>query len=318
MTDYNSDQAKELRRARLLTIKPKAAPMMLNESAFNREYVEYRFVAVEQLANLEEANNIMFCPACAKDLNTVMVKRRVLHVSYEDDPLGNFPLIAVAKCQGCEWEEMIPVVKQELQQEEQHLLRRFHRAQAATVGIGKMHSSGLLDASRWSDEMIRQMKPGMIVSGSPGSKIEYMPPEPSRFGQAKADRAWADMSKNEQERRDLGIARMQLDRIEQFEAGERARTQARAVGKSAMLAQGYGMGQARLSNYMSQYSQEAAAQMAKQIDADLMRGLQNVGFTHDEITALKREPAQAAKAAHKTLGDHIKILREKFDKKDRK
>lgn len=314
MNDYNSDQAKGLRRARLLKVKPKAAPMMLTESEFNREYVEYRFVSIENLVNLEEANNVMFCPACAKDVNTAMGKRRVLHISYEDDPLGNFPLIAVAKCQGCEWEEMIPVVKQELTQDEQTLLRRFHRAALKTRGFGGVPSSvpdprsSLFNQSVWGKEVLSYAQPGQIAPMRPGQNIEFMPPDKIRFGQGKADRTWADLQKHEEARRDLELATKQYDMIEHFEAEERAKTQVRAVGKSAMLRQAYGMGQSRMQDIQRQYNDALGQQMARRLDADMMRQMQNMSFTHDEIELIKREPAEAAKAAHKVLIDKVKKL----------
>lgn len=315
MNDYNSDQAKELRRARLLKVKPKAAPMMLTESEFNREYVEYRFVSIENLVNLEEANNVMFCPACAKDVNTAMGKRRVLHISYEDDPLGNFPLIAVAKCQGCEWEEMIPVVKQELSQDEYALLRRFRRASASSRGFGGITSSipkppdKLLNQSLWAEEKIlRYSQPWQIVPVKPGEQITFMPPDKIRFGQGKANRVWGELAKSNEDRRDLELATKQYDMIEHFEAEERAKTQARAVGKSAVFGQAYGMGHTSMQDIQRQYNEALGQQMAKQIDANMMRQMQNMFFTHDEIEQIKREPAEAAKAAHKVLIDKVKKL----------
>lgn len=310
MNDYNSDQAKELRRARLLKVKPKAAPMMLTESEFNREYVEYRFVSIENLVNLEEANNVMFCPACAKDVNTAMGKRRVLHISYEDDPLGNYPLLAVAKCQGCEWEEMIPVIKQELTQDEQALLRRFHRATVKNRSFTSSSDprSSLFDQSVWAKEMQRYSEPGMIAPMRPGQNIEFMPPDKIRFGQGKADSTWADLKKHEEERRDLELAAQQRDMIDRFEAEERAKTQVRAVGKSAMLGQAYGMGDIRMQKVMDEYRNAVGQQMARRLDADMMRQMQNMSFTHDEIELIKREPAEAAKAAHKVLIDKVKKL----------
>ena len=312
MNDYNSDQAKELRRARLLKVKPKAAPMMLTESEFNREYTEYRFVSIEHLTNLEEANNVMFCPACAKDVNTAMGKRRVLHISYEDDPLGNFPLIAVAKCQGCEWEEMIPVVKQELSQDEQTLLRRFHRAALKTRGFGGVTSSvpdpraSPFDQSVWANEMKRYSEPGQIAPMRPGQNIEFMPPDKIRFGQGKADRVWGELAKSNEDHRDLELATKQYDMIEHFEAEERAKTQARAYSKSATFGMAYGMGQSRIQDIQRQYNDALGQQMAKQIDANIMRQMQNYSFSDDEIAQIKKEPAEAAKAAHKVLIDKVK------------
>lgn len=304
MNDYSSDQAKELRRARLLKVKPKAAPMMLTESEFNREYTEYRFVSIEHLTDLEEANNVMFCPACARDVNNVMGKRRVLHISYEEDPLGNFPLIAVAKCQGCEWEEMIPVVKQELTDDERTLLRRFNNAQGqAKLNNGNPGNSKFVPGV-WADEMLRYGQPGQIAPMKPGQSIMFAPlPDRIRFGQSKAERTWAELGKNEQERKDVENAKRQLDMIEEIEKQQRQSVQSRAVSKSAMLAQAYGMGQSRLQD-LQKYNDDLSLNMAQNMDRQLMQQMQNysLAFPSD------KEPAEAAKAAHRVLIDKVKKM----------
>lgn len=318
MADYDSDQAKELRRTRLLKIKPKAAPMMLTESEFNREYIEYRFVALEHMPDLEEGNNVMFCPACAKDVNNVMGKRRVLHISYEDDVLGNFPLIAVAKCQGCEWEEMIPVVKQEISSEDQALLRRFHLAQrrgsplsagiANTPHIGA--NGGLLSPKKWSDDMLDAFKNGPSIMYSTGVDASAK----IRFGQVKADKVWHEVSKLQEEAREVENARRQIDMIEQIEQEDMRRQQM----KMAQMGQMYGMGQAQMQNI--------GRAMAQQMDRSIMEQMLNsyalpqeilkdkvkvapppkYTVTHDELTEWKEAPAAAAKAAHQVLLNKVK------------
>ena len=314
MNDYDTDQAKELRRARLLKIKPKAARVMLTESEFHKEYVEYRFVSLEHLVELEETNNIMFCPACAQPVNNVMAKRRVLHVSYDDDVLGNYPLIATVKCQGCEWEEMIPVVKQELTDDDRTLLRRFNNAQAAARLGGPGHS-GLMIGDLWSQKIMDTMKmePGMIHRMG-NAKVDFTTTDAIRFGQAKADRTWESMRNYEQERREIELARKQIEMIMKVEAEQRKASVNRTATKQAMMGQMYGMGQARLADIQSQYQNAVAQQMATRLDDQL----RNSPFIRDELTEWKESPASAAKTAHKTLTDHIKILRDKFDKKARK
>lgn len=304
MNDYDGEQAKELRRARLLKIKPKAAPVMLTESEFNREFVEYRFVSIEHAASLEESNNIMFCPACVKDVNNVMRKVRVLHISYEDDVLGNYPLIAVAKCQGCAWEEMIPVVKQELTEDERTLLRRFNNAQARSLKTGPQGS--ILDPGVWRNEMMRYAKDDMVLSKLAPSKIEFTPQDVIRFGQAKATRVWDSLASTERDRREVEMAKQQIDVIEHIEAEQRAAAQNRTAAKAAMMGQMYGAGPTRMADIARQYQNMAGQQMASQIDKYMMDQMMNMSFTHDEVTALKKEPAEAAKAAHQVLLDKVK------------
>lgn len=229
MDDYNSDQAKELRRARLLQIKPKAAQMMLTESEFRREYIEYRLVALEQMLALEEAYKVMFCPACVKNVDSIVGKRRVLHISYEKDALDNYPMICAAKCQGCEWEEMIPVILPIVSDEDRAILRRFSDAQRNQTSY--QPRSPLMDPRQLSGDMLDAFKAsrpdimyrvGVGVQDGNDSRV--------RFGQVLANKVWLDVSKLQEDIRDAENARRQIDMIEQLSL-----TAGQAVGQAAVL-----------------------------------------------------------------------------------
>lgn len=287
MNDYDTEQAKSLRRARLVAIKPKAAPMMLNESDFRHEYVEFRFIALAHKAELEETNNIMFCPACYVPVNNVMAKARVLHICYEEDALGNFPLIATAKCQGCEWEEMIPVVKPELSDSDRDLLRRYHNA----IATSKLSSPGSLYPNVWSNKIKDELMltPSAIQQITGTGPIAIGMDSRTRFGQSKASAVWDSIAKNQQEQRELELAKQQIKMIEQVEAEQAKRQQA----KASQIATNYGMQAAQAHNMMGNYADEIARAMRNQLDEELYRQISAGG-------------AGAAKVAHNVLLDKVK------------
>ena len=321
MSDINSDDARAFRRNRLLKVKPMAAAVMMPEADYNTKYLGFHLVSREHQADCEERNNIMFCPSCVEELDPSTVKLRQLHVSYEDDVLGNFPLIAVVKCRGCKWEEMIPVVKAEISAEDQTLLRRFHRAQQRGDSIlphtnpAIQKSNQLFNPGLWADKIQES-----FAAPSIGDSV-------IRFGQNKATRIWVDIDKNRREARDVELARSQLSMIEQVE-----KEAMRQTAKQAQLSTAYGAGQQNLSNIMQQYQNIASQQMmqsgvlgadlaqieARIIDREIMKniadgyGLNSKQLIHDELTTFKEAPAKAAKAAHSTLVQKVAELQKKF------
>ena len=186
MTDHDTDQARELRRARLTIVRPIAAKTHMPRSAFITEYKDPHVLRRVAMIEVEEKDRIMFCPACVKPMegDDEFIEAHKLHIGYEEDPLRNYPAIVNASCKGCGWNEIIPILPPPPLTEDERKELSEHR----TAGI----RSGLLGQYQ-----------GMSVHQSP-----------------------------------------------------------RQVGKSAMLAAGYGMGQAGLQQMASQMQQAQAAQLA--------------------------------------------------------
>ncbi len=139
-TSYDSDQGRELRRARLRAIQPKNAPYVMKECKFNRTFKQFHVVARDQMPKVEEERNLMFCPACQKQYDETLVLARRLYVVYEPDPLRNYPAVARTECKGCGWEEIIPIeAPAPLTQEEQEALRSADQIRS-TIGMQQVVS----------------------------------------------------------------------------------------------------------------------------------------------------------------------------------
>ena len=95
MTDYNSDQGRELRRARLTVVRPFAAKTHMPRAAFITEYKDPHILRRVAMTEDEETDRIMFCPACVQTMegDDEFVEAHKLHVGYEEDPLRNYPAL---------------------------------------------------------------------------------------------------------------------------------------------------------------------------------------------------------------------------------
>ncbi len=254
MTDYNSDQGRELRRARLTVIRPNNAATILSKRLFDETYKDQHVVTREVMPEVEESERVMFCPACQEQMDDTLVAVRKLHVVYEQDPLRNYRALVTASCKGCGWNEIIPIeAPGDLSDEEKQILR-------ADMSIGQ--SSQVLSGqaqSQWSEQMLRQYsKQSMlgqmygagpkamkaIMSGKVGSiagmdiydaKSLSVHPAPTR-GQPLADAVWGEYAALDKRRANVVSARASLE--------------------SRKL--------------RDQYAAAASAEMAKKIDREIM------------------------------------------------
>ncbi len=260
MTGYNSDQGRELRRARLTVIRPNNASEILSKRLFDETYKDQHVVTREVMPEVEESERVMFCPACQEQMDDTLVAVRKLHVVYEQDPLRNYRALVTASCKGCGWNEIIPIEAPKALDDEE--LRVLHEATAYKARDAMRNQSGLLDASRYSQEAMRQWnKQAMhgqmygagpkvmkaIMSGKLG-RIEgfdvheaaAMAPEPTR-GQPLANAVWEEYAARDKQRADVKAERHMV---------EHRRVMDQRV--------------------MDQYAQAAAVEMAKKIDRDVM------------------------------------------------
>jgi hypothetical protein len=277
MTDHNSDEAKEFRRDRLTVIKPVAAPKMLSEREFREQYMGYYLVAREVMAEVEQHEHIMFCPACRDDsMNQVKVRR--LHVSYERDHLGNYPMLATLKCNGCEWGEIIPVIVPELTDAERSLIRRADAVR--NVAIQPAAYSRTSDGTSpqqmkrdYNEEMMRSLQADVTRVNSQ-----------LRFGQPLADSTWKSFDHANDQKRKANLAASQIEFIEQAEKELQAASQSRAAQKAATHNMAYGMSAAKMRDC---YSQQIGAQMAKQYDADVLNQMQNTHVGENMLSKMR-------------------------------
>lgn len=109
MTDYDTDQARELRRARLTVVRPHNAPNSIGKAQFDATYKEQHVVVRETMTEVEEEEHTMFCPACQEQMDDTLVAARKLYITYEEDPLRNYRALVTASCKGCGWNEIIPI-----------------------------------------------------------------------------------------------------------------------------------------------------------------------------------------------------------------
>ena len=109
MTDYDTDQARELRRARLTVVRPHNAPNSIGKAQFDATYKEQHVVVRETMTEVEETDHVMFCPACQEQMDDTLVAARKLYITYEEDPLRNYRALVTASCKGCGWNEIIPI-----------------------------------------------------------------------------------------------------------------------------------------------------------------------------------------------------------------
>lgn len=245
MTDYNNDQARELRRARLVAVRPNNALAKMDERQYTTTYKGRHMVVREMMTEVEEAERIMFCPACQEQVDDAMIAVRQLHVSYEEDPLRNYRALVTLCCKGCGWNEIVPVESPpRLTEEELTVLReaRSFRArdqldqmrgyQAAQSGVGNASiGGGLLNQQHWSSEMQRQLAKQSVLGQMYGAGPNVMKslltgrmgsisgmsiieqakkPVPVR-GQALADAIWSDYAELDKMRAEAVSAKQYVE-----------------------------------------------------------------------------------------------------------
>jgi RNase P subunit RPR2 len=255
VTDYNSDQGRELRRARLVAIRPFNAPDVVGKSQFEEMYKQHHVVVREIMTDAEESGRVMFCPACQEQVDDTLVAARKLHVMYEEDPLRNYRALVTVCCKGCGWNEIIPLEQPPaLPEEDMQVLREagsFRARDQMDAMRGYQNAAGgLLNPSAIGQQAMRQLGKSAMLSQMYGAGPTVMkslldaatakaPKSMPRRGQALADSIWQDYDE---------LNRMRAEA-----------TDARSFVTSRKL--------------HDQMMRDMAAQMAKKIDEDVMSQL---------------------------------------------
>jgi len=242
MNDYDSEQGRELRRARLTRIRPRAADDLYPKEVFKREYRDFHIVRRECMPEVEENQQVMFCPACQEQEDDELVAARKLHVSYSEDPLRNYRALVTVACKGCGWSEIIPVSAPEaLTEDELAVLREKSKYEAqdkmeqmraqmgvynSALGLGQqsqlMNASASAAAQR---QLMKQASLAQMYGAGPqvmkslvtgrmatlsGMNIRLDTRTPTH-GQALADHVWSDYAELDKMREEAKQARSFVD-----------------------------------------------------------------------------------------------------------
>lgn len=180
MNSYDTDQARELRRARLVTIRPTNAPDIMTQEAFETEYRKFHVLVRECMPDAEEHFNVMFCPACQEtaQFDDSMVMARKLHATYEQDPLRNYRALVTVSCKGCGWSEIIPIsgpgeapadaqrtINENLMQEQREKMNEMRNVSGISNSMLGQSNAGMLNAQAVNAEMMRQyQKQSMLAT----------------------------------------------------------------------------------------------------------------------------------------------------------
>lgn len=222
MTDYDTDQARELRRARLTVVRPHNAPNSIGKAQFDATYKEQHVVVRETMTEVEETDHVMFCPACQEQMDDALVAARKLYVTYEEDPLRNYRALATMACKGCGWTEIVPIESPAALTADDVAVLREANSYRAKDQITQMQGtyaapgiSGLMGQSaqaQWNNQMRQQGMAAMLsqmygagpqalkslhtgrIGNISGMNIHQMVAErpAPRRGQALADSIWQD------------------------------------------------------------------------------------------------------------------------------
>lgn len=267
MTDYNSDQGRELRRARLTIVRPIAAKTHMPRSAFLTEYKDPHVLRRVAMIEVEENDRIMFCPACVKPMegDDEFVEAHKLHIGYEEDPLRNYPAIVNASCKGCGWNEIIPILPPPPLTEDERKELGEHRTAGIRSGLlGQVHGMSIHQAPR-------QVGKSAMLAASYGAgaaslvnmaKIEervmaqLSNPPIMKYGQRIADDIWGQYSKADEERREAAEAKSSN--------GSR--------------------------RYMEQLQAEQSAHLARQVDKQIMQDLEKQRDIHKSVVRIAPRP----------------------------
>lgn len=246
MTDYNSEQGRELRRARLTRIRPRNAEDMLPKATFDHEYRQFHIVRRELMPDIEERDHLMFCPACQEQEDDELQRARKLHVSYGEDPLRNYRALVTVACKGCGWNEIIPVAAPErLTEEELVTLREKSKYEAqekldmmraqmgvynSALGLGQQSqlqnaamqrqvgkSAMLAAAYGAGPQVMKSLLSGRMGTIHGMSIYEDKLAKPT-YGQALADHVWSDYE-------ELDKMRAEAAQAKQYVAAQKMREQ---------------------------------------------------------------------------------------------
>lgn len=256
MADHDTDQARELRRARLTVVRPKHAVEMLSKAEWVTTYREPHMVRREDMPGIEESFNIMFCPACVTQEDDELVAARKLYVTYEPDPLGNFRGMATLSCKGCGWHEIVPIeAPQYLSEEDMEVVRQArhfrHRLEMGQLqNQASAMRNGLLSPDVWRNEMQRMLNDQSRIARlaqtyGAGPKIlkSLVGNSSALRGQALADSIWKEYVELEKAREEARDARRYIEAAKQ----------------------------------QDQLMMDMAAQITKKVDEDILSALRNGG-----------------------------------------
>jgi hypothetical protein len=110
MTESNKE-----RRARVANdIRVKASPIRMPLNEFNDRYRGRQVIGTyAQREEVEKITQEMFCDECMKSVTPQVAdgptEGTLLHVTIEDDPLGNFWKLATMRCHHCGFHEHVPL-----------------------------------------------------------------------------------------------------------------------------------------------------------------------------------------------------------------
>ena len=196
------------------------------------------------MPEVEENQQVMFCPACQEQEDDELVAARKLHVSYSEDPLRNYRALVTVACKGCGWSEIIPVSAPEaLTEDELAVLREKSKYEAqdkmeqmraqmgvynSALGLGQqsqlMNASASAAAQR---QLMKQASLAQMYGAGPqvmkslvtvtgrmatlsGMNIRLDTRTPTH-GQALADHVWSDYAELDKMREEAKQARSFVD-----------------------------------------------------------------------------------------------------------
>lgn len=251
MTDYNSDQGRELRRARLTIVRPIAAKTHMPRAAFITEYKDPHILRRVAMTEVEETDRIMFCPACVKTMegDDEFVEAHKLHVGYEEDPLRNFPVLVNVACKGCGWSEIIPVeLPKGLSEDELKELNEYKSVGLRSGVLGQYQGMSIHQQRQAGKSAMLAAGYGMGQAGlqqmasqmqqAQAAQLAALPPL-MKYGQRIADSIWGKYDEDEKLHKEAEVAK----------------------GNNASR------------RYMEELQAQQSAAMAKQIDKQIMETL---------------------------------------------
>jgi len=92
---------------------PKESPKQLPEDEWNRQYISpWQLVNMQHLRNAlhpQEGHNAIYCRVCLEHRKHQRIRAWKLYVTWEDDPLKNFPCLIHLVCHNCDFEQFVPM-----------------------------------------------------------------------------------------------------------------------------------------------------------------------------------------------------------------
>jgi RNase P subunit RPR2 len=297
VTDYNSDQGRELRRARLTVIRPTNAPDMLSKRDFDTTYKQFHVVRREVMTDVEESGKVMFCPACHEQVDDTLVAARKLYVTYEEDPLRNYRALVTLGCKGCGWSEIVPIESPPpLSDEDKKVLGEagsFRAKDKLEQMRGYQNAAGgLLNPSAIGQDALRQFNKasamGQLYGAGPTTLRSLLDASAKQLvhkrGQALADSIWKDYE--------------ELDHLRKQAQEDRGYVEAYRIREQAL--------------------RDVATQMVKQIDKQVLDTIYKPGDRIRVAPAPKYAVAPPPPPTWKSVDEAVGAIANEKDEKKRK